>query len=132
MAGNSILDFGTEPSATQTTLNFAASSGALWSAFTLTINDYRDFGASEDFLYFGSDSSGLSSGQLANIIWNDPFGNGQTIYGAYIDAAGRVRPVPEPATIIALMLLGLPLVCRERKALLGLMAGFFSRKGDSV
>lgn len=131
LVGNSILDFGDGASATQTTLNFAASSG-LWSSFTLTINDYRDFGTSEDFLYFGSDSSGISSSQLANITWNNPFGDGSTIYGAYIDAAGRVRPVPEPATIFALLLLALPLVCRERKALLGLTAGFFTPKSRSV
>ncbi|MBI4327615.1 MAG: autotransporter-associated beta strand repeat-containing protein [Chloroflexi bacterium] len=130
LSGNSILDFGDGASATQTTLNFAASSD-LWSTFTLTINDYRDFGTSEDFLYFGSDSSGLTSGQLANITWNNPFGDGSTIYGAYIDTAGRVRPVPEPATIFALVLLGLPLVCRERKALLGLMAGFFTVRSRS-
>ncbi len=68
LSGNSIIDFGTF--AGGNTLRFADSSGAAWSAFTLSIHNWtRDF----DHLYFGSVfGAGLTTGaggQLGKILF---------------------------------------------------------------
>jgi hypothetical protein len=122
--GNTTIDFGSGSSL----LSFADSSlySGAWSG-QLTINNWTD---GSDDLFFGSASTGLTSAQLGKIWFNDPWGNGY-FYGAMIDANGRVRPgpVPEPATILALVLAGAALLGHERKRLLRTAADLLKRSG---
>ena len=87
LTGSATLDLGAGGS---NTLAFANSSALDWSTFTLTINNW----SGTNFLKFGTDSTGLTAGQLANINFTG-FGT-----GAAIDASGFVTAIPEPGTWI--------------------------------
>lgn len=74
------------------TINFGNSSAATWLG-TLTINNYV---AGSTNLHFGSDATGLTAGQLAQISI--------TGYGAAgLDSSGLLTAVPEPATYAAIL-----------------------------
>jgi autotransporter-associated beta strand protein len=88
-ANGGTIDFG----GTAAALVFAKSAGENWNGGTLGITNYT---TASNSLRFGSDNSGLTSSQLASIIFE---GYG---LGAQIDANGFVTPVPEPATYAAL------------------------------
>ncbi|MDB6036753.1 MAG: hypothetical protein JWM99_594, partial [Verrucomicrobiales bacterium] len=66
-------------------------------------------------------SGGLSASQLSEIVWYNPYGTGGTYTGATIDFDGRIRPaplpVPEPKTVVALLLLAGVLAWRERNTI---------------
>jgi hypothetical protein len=48
-------------------------------------------------IYFGTTTSGLTTNQLANVRWQDPFGSGSgLVMGAVIESDGRIRPAPVP------------------------------------
>ncbi len=87
LTGSATLDLGAGGS---NTLSFANSSALDWSSFTLTVSNW----SGTNFLRFGSDSTGLTAGQLANINFTG-FGT-----GAAIDASGFVTAIPEPGTWI--------------------------------
>jgi autotransporter-associated beta strand protein len=102
LSNNSTIDLGTGTSV----INFANSSAATWvSGKTLTILDWSGStsGGGTDQLIFGSDSSGLSSGQIAQVIFQDPAGFSSGNYGAMILMSGELVPVaiPEPGTWLA-------------------------------
>ncbi len=103
LSGNATIDFGT--AGTAQSLFFGNSSAINWSTFSLTINNWQ---SGTDLLRFGTDSSGLTSGQLANINFTG-FGA-----GAQIDSSGYVTAVPEPATWF-LFALGLTVVVTLRR-----------------
>jgi len=109
LTSSAIIDMGDGASI----LNFANSSSQLWAANAI-ISIYnwsgdKDNGAGTDQLYFGSDNTGLTSGQLSQFrFYSDagitPFWSGS---GGAMFANGEVVPVPEPATWIgALLTLG--------------------------
>ena len=107
LTGNATITFGLTGNAQ--TLAFANSSALDWSSFKLTISGYEQ---ATDSLRFGTTSSGLTAGQLANINFDgyDP--------GAVIDASGYVSPVPEPSTYALLGMGGVACwgyVLRRRK-----------------
>ena len=95
LTANSTIDMGTGT----TTISFADSSAINWGANALDILGWN----STDHLKFGSSSSALTSGQLADIYFGD-LDNAP----AQIDSFGNVTPItaaPEPSTL-ALGLLG--------------------------
>lgn len=55
-------------------------------------------GGGTDQVFFGTDSSGLTGGQVGNITFRDPFGLAAGDYSAQILGTGEVVPVPEPST----------------------------------
>ena len=95
MTLDSTIDFGSGTSA----LAFAASNAETWGvAQTLTIDN---FNPGTDTLKFGTDSSGLTVSQLAQIQFT-----GYAL-GGEIDSLGFVTPVPEPGTLAFLLGAGL-------------------------
>ncbi len=103
LGANSTIDLG----ASASVLRFLNSSAMAWSG-TLTVNNWTGSysGGGQDQLSFGSTSGGLTTAQVANILFNNPNGS-PGILGALILGTGEVvpRPVPEPATIAFLVLL---------------------------
>jgi len=87
-------------------LDFANSSGLTWAASTLNLLNWDP---SIDKLRFGTDSTGLTSAQLADIKFN---GSGQGT--AVLDANGYVT-TPEPSSCV-LLLAGSLLLVRRRAA----------------
>jgi fibronectin-binding autotransporter adhesin len=124
LSAGSTIDFG--PGSSSSVLAFADSSGQTWSG-TLTIDDWNGTsgtnattgGGGAEALFFGSSSTGLTAGQLAEIQFVNPDGTAGT-YGAGINANGEVfadipAAVPEPATVFSALLLTGLVACRERK-----------------
>jgi autotransporter-associated beta strand protein len=99
-------------------LAFADSSIQTWTG-TLTITNYLQ---TADTIYIGTTSTGLTSNQLSQIVWDNPYGNSLNYSGAVIEYDGRVhpQPVPEAKTVVAIFLLAGVIVWRERK-LIGLL-----------
>ncbi len=91
VSANSVLDFG----GTGGTISFANSSSQAWNG-TLTIRNYN---TATNSLHFGNSLSGLTSTQLASLVFAD-YGN----VGGEISALGLVTPsaVPEPSTWAAI------------------------------
>jgi hypothetical protein len=87
-------------------LDFANSSALTW-ATTLNLTNWT-FGV--DKLRFGTDSTGLTSAQLADIEFN-----GAGLGTASLDANGYVV-VPEPASLSLLALASTTLLARKRRA----------------
>ena len=115
LAGNSIVDLG----AGNSILRFANSAGMTWSG-TLSIYDYTGsaLGNGTDQVFFGSDSSGLTSGQLGLISFYS--GDGTGFLGtAGILSDGEIVPesaaVPEPSTKAAGTLFAIALVWRATR-----------------
>jgi autotransporter-associated beta strand protein len=114
LTGNSIIDFagpGPFTLPNPSTISFGDSHGQTWAAGqTLTVADW----VQGDALRFGTGNTGLTAGQLGQIV----FAGFPDSYAA-IDANGFVTPVPEPSTV-ALSLLGgfslaIGLIIRRRK-----------------
>ena len=124
LTANSSLNF--SPSSTSYgTLHFGTSDPSTWTAnTTLYVYNYNDNGgANSDALYFGTSSLGLGSGGpiFPSIVFVNPNGNAGNAAGV-IDSTGRVRPVPEPATVATVLLLLGAVGYRERKPLLAFLA----------
>lgn len=101
--GSATLDLGAGNSAA----SFGNSSALDWGAFNLNISNWT---AGNDTLRFGTDSTGLTSSQLALIRFTD-FGNAS----GQIDASGFIAPVPEPSMIALSVLGGLGLLVAFRR-----------------
>jgi hypothetical protein len=82
-------------------LNFANSSAVAWNAGTLYIVGWggNAGGGGSDQIKFGSDATGLTAGQLAQITWIAPNG-GANVVGAKILASGEIVPYVPPPTQI--------------------------------
>jgi autotransporter-associated beta strand protein len=87
------------------TLRFPDSHLMPWSG-TLAIDGWNGSmtGGGADGLFFGSSDSGLTSGQLNDIVFTNPNGHSGN-YQARILATGEIVPVPEPK-MVALSLSG--------------------------
>ena len=94
LSGNATVDLGNGASL----LRFANSSSSTWSPGTLTIRGWSGSpsGGGIDQLLFGSDASGLSAAQIAQIQFLDPAGFASGIYGARMLASGELVAIPEP------------------------------------
>ncbi len=104
--GTSTIDLGSGSS----TLTFADSHALGWSG---TLNIWNWSGGS-DHLFFGSDSSGLTSGQ-ASLVQFYSGTTGATFLGTgQMLGSGELVPVPEPAAALTAALLALPAFRRER------------------
>ncbi len=109
--GNSTIDMA---AALGSAIYFADSSAINWGSNILTITNY-DPGADNDYLYFGTNSSGLTPGEVGQIRFLNPVGYSPGLYYAMILADGRVVPiVPEPSTIIGGLLITLWILWRLR------------------
>ncbi len=82
-------------------LNFANSSAVAWNAGTLSIVGWggSPSGGGSDQIKFGTDATGLTAAQLAQIKWINPFGAGD-VTGASILPSGEVVPPLPPVTTI--------------------------------
>ena len=97
LADNSILDFGLLP--TGETIRFGNSSGQTWAAGrTLSIWNYT--GAMDHF-YVGTNSFGLTTTQLSEILFFSDSGTSLLAPAGYSELLGEVVPVPEPSTWFA-------------------------------
>ena len=65
-------------------------------------------------MFFGTGITGLTGSQLGQIQFVDNLGNRQL---ANILSNGEVVPIPEPATVLSVILVAAGLVYRERKNL---------------
>ena len=119
LSASSTIDLGLNT--TSRNLNFANSS-----AGTLTITNWTQAAPSETGaygrLYFGSNTNGLTSGQLGQISFNID----GSLYGAKILSTGEVVadlvPIPEPRVYAAAIALLAAVGWRERRRILGLIA----------
>lgn len=116
LSANSVIDLGSGVH----WLEFAASNGVAWTgSTTLTINDWVGVGrqsGTQGRIYFGTDATGLTSAQLAQISFTG-FG-----VGAMLLSTGELVPVPEADVIVAALLIVAALVWRERRTLKRLLA----------
>ncbi len=100
LQASSVIDLGSGKSI----LAFANSSSATWtSGQVLSIWNWTGnlAGGGADQIYFGTDTSGLSSGQLAQIEFFSGAGTGSYGLGvAALLANGELVPIPEPGTWI--------------------------------
>jgi hypothetical protein len=115
LTASSTLTFG---ASSGTALSFAKSAGLTWTGGSvLNISDWQgndaaDGGTSTDTIQIGTDGTGLTSAQLADIELD---GNAATLGSVYIDASGFLE-TPEPSTIALGMLgAGALLLFRRRK-----------------
>jgi hypothetical protein len=78
-------------------LNFANSSAVAWNAGTLTITSWNGnaAGGGSDRIYMGTDATGLTASQLAQVKWVNPLGSGD-VTGAAILSTGEIVPVLAP------------------------------------
>jgi hypothetical protein len=97
LAGDTSLEMGTA-GGSAAVLNLANSSASAWTAGkTLTIQNWNGSasGGGPDQIKVGTDATGLTAGQLAQVKWINPYGGGD-ITGAKILATGEIVP-PVPA-----------------------------------
>jgi len=90
------------------TISFANSSGVAWTAGQVL--NLANWDPSQDGLQFGSDNTGLTTSQLAEIEFN---GNAASLGTAYLNASGWL--VPEPSTAILGLLGGLGVLWSVRR-----------------
>lgn len=117
LSANSTIDLGS--STTTRNLVFDASNAISWtSGQTLTIANWQGTtnGGTYGRIYFGSDSNGLTSSQLAQIS----FDISGTLYGAKILSTGELVigdpvPIPEPRVYLGAAVLVLFVIWRERR-----------------
>lgn len=103
LTGNSTIDMSNWGPGS--TIHFADSSAIDWSTNILYITNYNYY-SDNDYIYFGTNSSGLSAEDIGQIRFVNPLGMDPGVYGARILADGRIVPiVPEPSTIIGALLL---------------------------
>ncbi len=119
LSANSSIDLGSNT--TTRNLLFDASNGITWtSGQKLIITNWQGTtnGGTYGRIYFGSDSSGLTSSQLSQINFNI----GGTLYGARILSTGEIvmgdpAPIPEPRVYLGAAVLVLFVIWRERRRL---------------
>ncbi|MBM3824509.1 MAG: hypothetical protein FJ404_16755 [Verrucomicrobia bacterium] len=108
-------------------LQFDASQSIGWTGGTfLTIANWSGStsGGGTDRVIFGSADTALTSSQVAQIRFLDPFGAGSGLIAARILPTGEVVPIPEPATVFSAAALAAFVSWRERKRI----AQWFVRK----
>ena len=113
LTADSVIDFGSGASV----IHFASSAAASWTGGTiLTITNWSGpyAGGGTDQLFFGTGITGLTGSQLGQIQFVDNAGHRQL---ANILSTGEVVPIPEPATVLSVILVAAGLVYRERKNL---------------
>ena len=115
LQGSSDFDLGNGDSV----IAFADSSGQGWTAGQtfLVLNWTGSLsGGGTDQLIFGSDASGLTSGQLSQVTFRDPNGVSGD-FAAQILGTGEVVPVPEASTyaLVLGLVAGVYLIYRRRK-----------------
>lgn len=116
LSSDSTIDLGSGASI----LQFSDSSAAVWGGgLVLTINSWSGsrHGAGIDQFYIGSDDSGLTEIQVGQIRFFNPAGFDPGLYEARLLPTGEIVPVPEPATVTAIIALSLVLIWRERKTI---------------
>ncbi len=117
LQANSVIDFGS--GSTTSILHFAASNLATWTAGkTLSIDDWSGLynGGGTEELLFGTNASGLTASQIAEIQFVNPNdGQAPGVYGARILSTGEICPVPEPSTWVAGALAVMSLVFNQRR-----------------
>ncbi len=94
LVGDTALEMGTA-GGSAAVLNLANSSSAAWTAGkTLTVKYWNGntAGGGPDQIFFGTDATGLSAGQLAQIEWIAPNG-GADVTGAQILPTGEIVPL---------------------------------------
>jgi autotransporter-associated beta strand protein len=119
LLSNSIIDLGSGASV----IAFASSSAQTWTG-TISIYNWSGIpgaGNGTDQLYFGTDATGLTAGQLGQIAFYSDSGTTFVGWAGYAsDLDGEVVPVPEPstwfATALALGALGFNQLRRMRNA----------------
>jgi autotransporter-associated beta strand protein/T5SS/PEP-CTERM-associated repeat protein len=114
LTANSTIDLGIGSSV----LHFEDSSSVPWTSnTTLSIKNWSGSltGNGTDQIYFGTDSNGLNTSQLSQIIFVNPVGLAPGNYTAVILSTGEIVPVPEPGVIAAAALLMTWLGWRERR-----------------
>jgi autotransporter-associated beta strand protein len=102
LEGSAVLDFGSGASA----VTFANSSAFDWGSATLSILNWT---AGTDSLRFGTDGTGLTAGQVNQILFADQ-GNAP----AQIDGNGFITPVPEPGSLTLILVGAAALSFRRR------------------
>ena len=118
LTANSIINFGT---GTNSFLTFANSASLTnWTAgVTLTLIGWSGStnGGGTEGIRFGTDSTGLTSNQIAQIRFTDPAGFASGSYAGSMLVDGEVVPVPIPEvnTVVAVLLLAFLIIYRERK-----------------
>jgi fibronectin-binding autotransporter adhesin len=103
---------------------FADSSTKTWTG-TLSIYNWsgdKDNGGGTDQLYFGTDTSGLTAAQLAEVQFYSGNGTGAFTTGAILLANGELVPVPEPSTYAAAAMAFVTLLITQRRRLKKLAA----------
>jgi hypothetical protein len=105
MTASSTIDYGVGPSE----IDFAKSSAATWTG-TLDLANWDPTNATT-FLRFGTDATGLTPAQLADIEFDN---NPATLGEAQITSGGYVE-TPEPASLSLLALAGAGLIARRRR-----------------
>jgi autotransporter-associated beta strand protein len=116
LTADSTIDLGNGSSV----LRFSDSSALAWtSGTTLSITNWTGLleGGGTDQLYIGTNPSGVTTTQLSQIKFINPFGLPAGIYDARILSSGEIVPVPEPATILAALALLALAAWRERHRL---------------
>lgn len=101
LPGDATFEMGTA-GGSAANLTFANSSGQAWTAGkTLTIVNWNGnaAGGGPDQIFFGTDATGLTAAQLAQIKWTAPNG-GSDVTGASILASGEIVPYVAPVTEI--------------------------------
>lgn len=115
---DSIIDLGQGESV----LKFSDSSSSGWTAGEVV--EVRNWsgsagGGGVDQLYFGNSPEGLTSDQLGQIQFFDPFGENSGRFPARMLRNGEIVPAPEPSTILAALgILGW-IGFREKNRLIG-------------
>jgi len=113
LSDNSVIDF----VAGMAELDLANSSSVAWtSGKTLNLNNYTQ---GTDLLRFGTDGTGLTPAQLAQIEFNGTDLNDAAINSqGYVYDTANPTPIPEPSTALLGLLggLGALMVVRRRKA----------------
>ncbi len=102
LASDSVIDFGSFNAFAP--LRFSNSSASSWLG-TLSIYNWTGTpltGGGSDQLFFGTDSFGLTTEQLAQINFYSDAGTTLMGSGAVFASGGEVVPVPEPGALIAL------------------------------
>ncbi len=100
-SGISLIDFGV--GSTSNVLSFANSSASQWTG-TLSIRDWTGTaGGGSEQLFFGTDNTGLTAGQLAAISFVDPAGFNSGTYAAQMLSTGEIVPIPEPTAVISML-----------------------------
>lgn len=85
-------------------LSFANSSAEIWNG-TLSIAGWSGSvtGGGTDQLFFGTDSTGLTGGQVAAVTFLNPLGFSPGVYPAELLPTGELVAIPEPTSLLSLL-----------------------------